>query len=68
MIKFKKNTLVQDIHTGRIFIVISSAYKNIRVSGRPVKRTLMYKCIEPHAPQFAQIRLQDDLREVKKCP
>lgn len=61
---YEKNTLVKDIHTGAILIIIGSHFRNTTIRGQRPKRTIVYRCIQPHEPAYVFMRGHDELVEV----
>ena len=62
---YEKDTLVKDIHTGAILIIIGSHFRNVTIYGQPTKRVIVYRCIQPHEPKYVLMRHHDDVMEVK---
>ena len=62
---YEKDTLVKDIHTGTILIIIGSHFRNVTVHGQPTKRVIVYRCIQPHEPKYVLMRQHDEVMEVK---
>jgi hypothetical protein len=62
---YEKNTLVRDIHTGAILIIIGSHFRNSTWPHKEVKRTIVYRCVEPHKPKHVYMRQHEELMEVK---
>ena len=61
---YEKDTLVKDIRTGAILIIIGSHFRNSSWPHKLVKRTIVYRCIQPHEPTFVFMRQHDELVEV----
>ena len=61
---YEKNTLVKDIHTGAILIIIGSHFRNTTIRGHRPTSTIVYRCIQPHEPAYVFMRGHDELVEV----
>ena len=61
---YEKDTLVKDIHTGAILIIIGSHFRNSTCPHKEVKRTIIYRCIQPHEPTYVFMRQHEELIEV----
>ena len=60
---YEKDTLVKDIHTGAILIIIGSHFRN-SVVGIGIKRIIVYRCVEPHEPKHVYMRQHEELMEI----
>jgi len=60
---YEKNTLVKDKRTGAILLIIGSHFRTetIRI---PIRRVIVYRCIQPHEPKYVFMRQHDELTEV----
>ena len=59
---YEKDTLVKDIHTGAILIIIGSHFSS--QWPQKVKKTIVYRCIQPHEPRFVFMRQHEELMEL----
>ena len=61
---YEKDTLVKDIRTGAILIIIGSHFSS-QWPHKKIKKTIVYRCIQPHEPTFVFMRQHEELMEIK---